>query len=96
MANKILVLMVEIESRRDPATQNAINAVGNLVAIPLKQHLVLTIMKTWTITPSFPQDALGDVSLTYFKSSHAIDLTEPKGIADLAHRLKVYTEQLEL
>ena len=106
MANRILVLMGELQSTGDPATQNAIYAVGNLAATPRKQLLVLTIMKKKMATTaiaqlkpgplSSPPDALGVVSLKYFVSPHAIDLTEPKGIADLAYRLKVYTEHLEL
>ena len=96
MANRILVLMGEIQSTRDPATQNAIYAVGNLAATPLKQLLILIIMKKKMVTTaiaqlkpgplSSPPDALGVVSLKYFVSPHAIDLTEPKGIADLAYR----------
>ena len=62
MANRILVLMGEVQSTRDPATQNAIYAVGNLAATPLKQLLVLTIMKKKMATTAIAQLKPGPLS----------------------------------
>ena len=44
-SNRILVVMGEVQSTREPATQNAIYAVCTLSRTPLKQLLVLTLLK---------------------------------------------------
>ena len=44
IANRILIVMDEVQSTRDLATQNAIYAIGNLLKTPRKELLVLTII----------------------------------------------------
>lgn len=105
IANRILVVMGEIQSTRDPATQNAIYAIGNLMNTSRNELLVLTILKSKSAStsvvrlnngPSSPANVLGVVSLKFFVSPHPVDLTQPKGVADLAYRLNVYTNSVRI
>ena len=108
IANRILIIMGEVQSTRDAATQNAIYAVGNLAKTPRKELLVLTLFNNKAVTTSVAclrdvrdvsppssipalTEALGVVTLKYFVSPHTMDLTQVKGIQDLAYRLNLYT-----
>ena len=105
-ANRILMVMGEVQSIRDPMTQNAIYAVGTLSKTPLKGIIGVNSIKnksaTTSITrlraksPSDPQNALGTVTLKYFMSPHAVDLTQPHSITELAKGLNVYTNNVRI
>ena len=95
----------EVQSTRDPATQNAIYAVGNLGKTYRKELLVLTIFKNKSASTaiarlrdeaSCPTNVLGTVTLKSFISPHPMDLTQPEGIADLAYRSDVYTSGVRI
>ena len=67
IANRILIVMGEVQSSRNSATQNA---VGNLTKTPRRELVVLTIFKNKSATTSvvrlrdgFPTDTLGIVTL---------------------------------
>lgn len=101
IADRILVIMGEIQSTRDPATQNAIYAVGNLVNTTRKELLVLTIFKNKSastsvarlkdVPPPNPLKSIGVVTLKYFISPSPLDLTTVSGVQELTHRLNIYT-----
>ena len=105
IANRILVVMGEVQSTRDAAMQNAIYAVGNLSKTPRKELLVLTFFKNKSATtsiahlkvrspsstPAPTEEAWGVVTLKYYISPHQMDLTQVKGVQDLAYRLNLYT-----
>ena len=103
VANRILVVMGEMQSTNSPAVQNAICAVGNLERTPLNELLVLTIFKNKTATLSIarlikdsllPPSSLGVVSLKYYATPNTFNLKVVVGVRDLAAQLHHYLRQV--
>ena len=106
VANRILVVMGEVQSTNEPAVQNVIYAVGNLSKTPRKELLVLTVYKNKSVslsvarlvdadadasgTPGTPPESLGIVSLKYYIMPHPYDLLAVDGVRAFASHLNYH------
>ena len=104
VANRILVVMGEVQSTNEPAVQNAIYAISNLSKTPRKELLVLTVYNNISVslsvarlvdadasgTPGTPAESLGIVSLKYYITPHSYNLLAVDGVRAFASHLNYY------